>query len=100
MAPKGNGPEKQWVLATEQPQSIANTNYEKYAHPIAMPGPVLSAKTGKQYTPQLSELGKKKKGAAPKRQASQGNYGAKGAAAMGGGLDLMIQSQPQQINQR
>ena len=65
-----------------------------------MPGPVLSAKTGKQYTPQLAELGKKKKGggAAIKRQSSQGfpgNFGGKGgASAQGGGLNLMVSSQP------
>ena len=57
-------PESRWVLAKEEPTgqaaSIGNVNYEKYAHPIAMPGPVLSAKTGKQYVPNLSDLGQKK----------------------------------------
>ena len=75
-------------------------NYDKYAHAIAMPGPVLSAKTGKQYTPQLADLGKKKnpvRQKAPpgiKRQASYG-AGRGGDNGSGGGLDLFIQSQPQ-----
>ena len=61
-----------------------------------MPGPVLSSKTGKQYTPQLSDLGKKKKGGvAVKRQASQGfagNFGGRGGAAASNdnGLNLMV----------
>ena len=49
------GPQKQWVLADDDNGPV---NYEKYAHAIAMPGPVLSSKTGKQYTPQLGDLGK------------------------------------------
>jgi len=35
-------------------------NYEEYAHPVAMPGPVLSSKTGKEYMPNIADLGKKK----------------------------------------
>ena len=95
MAPSsGAPPDKKWVLADDSNNS--QVNYEKYAHPIAMPGPVLSSKTGKQYTPQLTDLGKKKPAArmggaaAMKRQGSQGI----GRGGGGGGLDLMVQSQP------
>ena len=51
-APGQRAPDKKWVLADDN-QAASGVNYENYTHPIAMPGPVLSAKTGKQYTPQL-----------------------------------------------
>ena len=99
MAQQANqAPDKKWVLAEDSAASGSGVNYDKYAHPIAMPGPVLSSKTGKQYTPQLGDLGKKKPagrggamGGAVKRQGSQGM--GRGS----GGLDLMVQSQPQQL---
>ena len=98
MAPPSSGPQKQWVLDDGSGSNpIGQVNYERYAHaPVAMPGPVLSAKTGKQYTPQLSDLGKKKSNPrqkAPqgiKRQASSG--AGRGGGNGSGGLELFIQS--------
>ena len=39
---------------------MGQVNYASYAHQVAQPGPVLSSKTGKQYVPKISDLGKKK----------------------------------------
>ena len=52
VAPKAPGNaaiDKRWVLAedNDNPMPIGQVNYDKYAHAVAMPGPVLSAKTGK-----------------------------------------------------
>ena len=53
MAPKATGAggaapvDKRWVLADDTPKDIGEVNYDKYRHAVAMPGPVLSSKTGK-----------------------------------------------------
>ena len=40
---------KEWVLDSgPQTNAQGEINYEKYGHAICMPGPVISAKTGKQ----------------------------------------------------
>ena len=64
-------------------------NYDNYAHAVAMPGPVISSKNGKQYTPQLSDLGKKRPpmGAQLKIQASSG------LASNGLGLEMHVPAQ-------
>ncbi len=41
---KKNPVETKWVL-DKGPQAVVD--YEKYGHPIAQPGPVISSKTGK-----------------------------------------------------
>ena len=59
---------KQYVLDTSnQPKSIGETNYERYAYRACEPGPVISAKTGKLYTPKLAQIGMQK----PPRAAKQ-----------------------------
>ena len=46
---------KQYVLDTSnQPRGIGQVNYEKYAYRAVEPGPVISSKTGKLYTPKMA----------------------------------------------
>jgi len=71
-----------WVLDAGQNLAPGQVNYDDYAHPVALPGPVLSSKTGKEYMPNIADLGKKKKmhsqigsaasGRGMRRQNSQG----------------------------
>lgn len=73
---------KKWVLAQDDgPESNGQVNYAKYAAPAAQPGPVLSAKTGKEYTPSMANFGKKQPaGRGQKRppvgMTRQASYGA------------------------
>ena len=84
-------PQKQWVLAKPESTGPATgqVNYENYGHAVAMPGPVLSSKTGNTFTPKLADLGKKKP--VPIRRQPSG-----GVAGRGGQQSFFGQgSQPQ-----
>jgi len=62
------------MMAQGDTLGIGQVNYAQYQHAVCQPGPVLSSKTGKQYVPQLSELGKKKPPAVKKAMARQSSH--------------------------
>lgn len=82
--------QSRYKLDEGAPLAIGQVNYASYAHEVAKPGPVLSAKTGKQYIPKMEDLGKRKVTQPKKTINRQSSYTGGQQASSGQGLDMFI----------